>query len=897
MAVYDLELYDFDPQTLLGTSTGTTVTYTGGSPTGTATVTDNNGTLTDDNAGGANTEYATADVTIGGVSSYGANVDAEAVWTVTDLSTGDTFQIVQFQVESGNATGYYTLSEYPLLDGHQYQVTYYNSNPGSSTASGTSESFTYADYTATADLSDGIVSGTAGNDTIDASYSDSDGDAVDSESYSSGTLHWDDLADGQNYLNGSGTLSDAGVTMTFSVTDDGAGVEAYDPTGTAYDSTVYVDTAAGETFDPGSAFFLFGDNDANNDGIVDQGADAMTMVMDFAATDSASGVSDEVYNVSFRINDIDVATGGFVDVITITAYDADGNPVEILLSSDGTMLIEGNTVTGTETGLAASDANGSLLVEIPGPVSRIEIDYNNEGVNTQGIWFSDVEFDALTTDYDDTVAAGDGDDTIASGLGDDLVYAGTGNDTVDAGAGNDTVYGEDGNDTLDGGIGDDLLDGGAGDDLFIGGAGADTMYGGTGQDNVDYSASGAAVTVDLSNGTFSGGDATGDSGSGLDGVIGSDYDDTLIGFDGMSTDGANAYTNEFWGGAGNDYIDGAGGDDFLYGGTGDDTILGGAGADYIEGGDGADVIDGGDGADTIYGGNGNDTISGGAGADYIEGGAGDDTIYAGGGDTIYGGDGNDTFIIDPSQLDGNAINIIGDETGDATGDVLDLSLLGSNFIPGSIIYDENDPESGALTLADGTVITFSNIENVICFGAGTRIATPHGARRVEDLKPGDLVLTMDNGVQPLRWIGARSVPAQGRFAPIEIRAGALGNEADLIVSPQHRMLLQGWRSELAFNTSEVFAAAKHLLNGHSIRQKVGGIVTYYHLMFDRHEVIFAEGAATESFHVSDHSLSGVADQAREELFALFPDLRALPAGHGDTARKCLRAHEARLLVA
>jgi Ca2+-binding RTX toxin-like protein len=859
MAVYDLEIYDFDPATVIGTTTGSTFTYSGGSPTGTASVTDSDDTLVDDTLR-RGAETATANVTVDGVSSTGSSVDADAVWTVTDLTTGESFQVVQFVVDTGSAAGTYTLSEQPLIDGHEYQVTYYNTSPGESQRGGTTnESFTYADYVSAASLADGIVSGTSGDDTIDTSYTDTDGDTIDTETYTSGTMHWDDLSNGQNYMDGSGTLEDAGVTMTFTVTDNGAGGMAYDPTGTSYDGSVYVDTANGETFDSGSSFFLFGDNDANNDGVADQGSDTMTMTMDFAATDSESGVSDEVYNVSFRINDLDYADGGFVDVITITAYDAEGNEVEVVLTGGSAMTVDGNTVTGI-TATTSTDGSGSLLVEIEGPVSKIVIDYDNEGVNTQGVWISDVQFDAQTTDYDDTVEAGDGDDTVASGLGDDVVYGGSGNDTIDGGTGNDTLYGEDGNDTLDGGEGDDTLSGGAGNDTLIGGEGADVNSGGSGMDMIDYSGSDEAVSVNLADGTASGGYAEGDTLSGVDGIIGSDYDDTLIGFDGQGT-GSDAYTNVFYGGAGNDYLDGAGGDDELYGEEGDDTLIGGSGADILDGGDG------------------------------------DDTIYAGGGDTVTGGEGSDTIIIDPSQLDGNAITIVGSED-DSDNDVLDLSGLSEDlYHRGSIVYDENDPESGTLTLTDGTVITFSNIETIICFAKGTRIATPYGARAVEDLKPGDLVITMDNGIQPLRWVGARTVPAMGRFAPIEITKGALGNEADLIVSPQHRMLLQGWRSEMLFGASEVFSAAKHLVNGTTIRERAGRFVSYYHLMFDRHEVIFAEGAATESFHVSDHSLTGVADAARDELFALFPELRSMPTRHGDTARKCLKSHEAGLLVA
>ncbi|PTQ66454.1 Hint domain-containing protein [Celeribacter persicus] len=956
MAVYDLELYDFNPSSVIGTTTGSTFTYSGGSPTGTASVTDATATLTDDTLR-RGPETATANVSVNGVSSTGSSVDADAVWTVTDLSTGETFQVVQFVVDTGSAAGSYTLSEQPLIDGHDYQVTAYSSTPGQSYRNGTSdEAFTYADYVSTAEIADGIVSGTSGDDTLDSSYTDTDGDTIDTETYTSGTMHWAELSNGQDYMDGSGTLEDAGVTMTFSVTNDGGGGNAYDPTGTSYNYGTYV--ANGESFDADSSFFLFGDNDANNDGRGELGSDTMTMTMDFAATESASGVSDEVYNVSFRINDLDLADGGFVDVITITAYDAEGNEVSVTLTGGSAMTIDGNTVTGV-TATASTDQSGSLLVEIAGPVSSIVIDYDNEGVNTQGVWLSDIQFESLTTDYDDTIEAGDGDDIVDAGLGDDLVYGGDGNDTIDGGVGNDeiyagagddtvtggdgndTIYGYEGSDTVDGGDGDDyintrtstgtglpdtaydhpdssLLDygadsdptndmdtvyGGAGNDTILTGDDDDYIEGGSGDDDIDAGFDDDVIYGDAGADTIQGnvGNDTIDGGDDDDIIYGdvspdsSDYaaysyyelddDGVATSVDSDPTDNSDV----IYGGAGNDTIYGQDDADTLYGGEGDDTL---------DGGIDDDTLDGGEGDDTLIGGRGDDTITGGAGADVIDGGEGDDTIYAGGGDSVTGGEGNDTIIIDPSQLDGNAITVIGSETGDETGDVLDLSGLSEDlYHRGSIVYDENDPESGTLTLSDGTVITFSNIETIICFAKGTRIATPYGARRVEELRPGDLVITMDNGLQPLRWVGARTVPAMGRFAPIEIAKGTLGNETDLIVSPQHRMLLRGWHSEMLFGTSEVFSAAKHLVNGTTIRERSGGMVSYYHLMFDRHEVIFAEGAATESFHVSDHSLTGVTDAARDELFTLFPELRALPGQHGDTARKCLKAHEAELFVA
>ena len=115
--------------------------------------------------------------------------------------------------------------------------------------------------------------------------------------------------------------------------------------------------------------------------------------------------------------------------------------------------------------------------------------------------------------------------------------------------------------------------------------------------------------------------------------------------------------------------------------------------------------------------------------------------------------------------------------------------------------------SGFATLADGTVVNFDEIENVIiCFTEGTRISTPHGQRNIETLGIGDEVLTLDNGVQRIRWIGRRTVPAVGKLAPVRIKAGAFENARDLLVSPQHRMLLDGWRAQLLFGEEQVLTS-------------------------------------------------------------------------------------------
>ncbi|MGD9294602.1 MAG: Hint domain-containing protein, partial [Roseobacter sp.] len=146
---------------------------------------------------------------------------------------------------------------------------------------------------------------------------------------------------------------------------------------------------------------------------------------------------------------------------------------------------------------------------------------------------------------------------------------------------------------------------------------------------------------------------------------------------------------------------------------------------------------------------------------------------------------------------------------------------------------------------------------VICFTQGTAIATPLGNRPVEELRVGDRVLTKDNGPQPIEWIGSRRMTgarlfAMPRLRPVRIRAGALGIERpdqELLVSPEHRLLLSGDVAQDLFNTREVLVAAKDLIDGRLICTDVQArAVTYIHLLLPEHNVLWANGVATESFH-------------------------------------------------
>lgn len=193
---------------------------------------------------------------------------------------------------------------------------------------------------------------------------------------------------------------------------------------------------------------------------------------------------------------------------------------------------------------------------------------------------------------------------------------------------------------------------------------------------------------------------------------------------------------------------------------------------------------------------------------------------------------------------------------------------------------------------------------VICFTPGTRILTPDGARLIEDLRPGDLITTKDNGAEEILWRGSRRMTGARLYAmphlrPIRFRAGALGQgrpEDDLLVSPQHRMLLLGQAAAALFNADEVLVAAEDLVNDHSIMVDLTAReVTYIHLLLDRHNIIFANGMETESFHPSNTALDTIDPRDRAGLLALVPGIEVNPHSYGDYARRNLSASEAAIL--
>lgn len=194
---------------------------------------------------------------------------------------------------------------------------------------------------------------------------------------------------------------------------------------------------------------------------------------------------------------------------------------------------------------------------------------------------------------------------------------------------------------------------------------------------------------------------------------------------------------------------------------------------------------------------------------------------------------------------------------------------------------------------------------VVCFVAGTRIGTPNGDCLVQDLKVGDLVITLDNGLQEIRWIGRKKITgarmqAYPHLRPILIRKDAFGlncPNADLYISPQHRMLLGGHRVNLLTGHDQALAPAKSLVNDTSIIQINGNCDTeYIHILFEKHELVMANGTASESFYPADIAIGTMDTKTRMELFEIFPELAVQPNNLGNLARPLVKTYEGRLMM-
>ncbi|MFZ5961526.1 Ig-like domain-containing protein [Thalassococcus sp. BH17M4-6] len=726
-----------------------------------------------------------------------------------------------------------------------------------------------------------------------------------------------DSAGGDAVLNGDGTVTytpDDGFTgtdtFTYTIDDGNGGTDTATVTVTVEDDggntpPVANDDTADSDGDPVVIPVLDNDTDAEDDPLT---------VTDVSDPDNGTATINDDGTVTYTPDD------GFTGEDTITYTVDDGN---------------GGTDTGTIT--VTVDP-----VSPPPPADGPRID-----VDVFPLPPEDQAFDPL-----------DGLDEDPDPLDDLDTFTGTaGPDTFDGGDDADTISGGAGSDTLEGGIDDDIISGGDGADLITDEQGSDSITGGAGDDTIvagvdtfsDYEGDDPAFPLTFGGTTFLSDPNPTD---GLDTVLGNLGDDVI-------STGDDADSIE--GGAGNDTLDGGIDDDTIRGNNDDDSIIGGHGSDSLDGGQGNDFIDGsnipaleqtddidvntendrdsifgglgddtligGDDDDTLRGGSGNDSLDGGIDEDLLFGGADDDTLIGGqGGDTLNGGAGVDSIdggadrdvIVVDSASDGAGDIVGGGSEGDDF-DILDLSGAGVEGVDWRLVdvtLDDDGPDrepngiDGTVEfLSDGEVtgtMDFTNIEQVVpCFTPGTLIATPQGERLVEDLREGDRIITRDNGIQEIRWMGRKDLTGhelsrKPHMRPILIQKGSLGNglpEHDLLVSPNHRVLVNNDKTALYFEESEVLAAAKHLTGLDGV-DEVGTLgVSYIHFMFDQHEVVLSNGAWTESFQPGDYSLNGIGNAQRNEILELFPELEHAEGIRSyQAARRSLKKHEARLLT-
>lgn len=626
-------------------------------------------------------------------------------------------------------------------------------------------------------------------------------------------------------------------------------------------------------------------------------------------------------------------------------YDGAGN--DVVYGDDGDDTIHMGTGSDTLHGGAgmdyfiANDGFGTDTIDGgSGPTDYDFLDFRGhtqsvtltitgyeQGTATAGtdhVTFTDVEAFWMSNQADSVdgsantgfmgVGGGGGDDTIATGSGSDYILGGDGNDSIDGNAGNDTIYGELGNDTINGGAGNDSLYGGGGADSISGGDGADRIYGGTEDDRLFGGAGNDSLYGET-------GDDRIEGGTGNDLIDGGDGNDRLHGEAGSDTISGGSGDDAIFGGDGDDKISGGTGSDRLIGGQGSDNIDGGEGNDYLQGDDstGTDAThlqSGGDGGATSTEADGNDTLTGGAGHDTLHGGGGNDQLTGGAGnDFFYVSDGHDTVTDfgtgntgrtgDGNWNNNDFLNVgeYYDSLDELRADQADDGILNQSNTRddegNAVDYSDNKQfgttSSMTVNNADGNTYTYDNT-GIVCFAAGTRVMTPRGEVAIEALRPGDLVNTLDHGPQPLLWVGQRHVGdaeliANEELRPVLITEGTLGNTRDLLVSRQHGMMI----------------GADHLVRAIHLARDVPGVriahgkreVTYVHLFFAQHEIVFAEGIASESFYPGPTALRMLSPKSRAEFDQLLPALAGqggespdlVAAAYGPTARPFAKLSE------
>jgi hypothetical protein len=226
-------------------------------------------------------------------------------------------------------------------------------------------------------------------------------------------------------------------------------------------------------------------------------------------------------------------------------------------------------------------------------------------------------------------------------------------------------------------------------------------------------------------------------------------------------------------------------------------------------------------------------------------------------------------------------------------------------IPGPLTQIQVTYDNGPTATSSGAFGWGEVSFDVVCFAEDAQITTDQGDRLIQDLNVGDMVVTRDHGLQEIRWIGKKHVTGARLYAypnlrPIVIEKDTYGPNVpykDLMVSPQHRILIDHSDVALLFGDTEVLAPAKGLINNTSVYvNETARSVTYFHILFDQHEVIYSNGLPTESFQPCDHNIDAFDHKIRDELFILFPEFKESSHQLVYAARPSLTVRESRLLT-
>lgn len=616
------------------------------------------------------------------------------------------------------------------------------------------------------------------------------------------------------------------------------------------------------------------------------------------ATDPSQGITNGL--TSLTTSAVPPFTEDNIAITPLITTTLNGTSVSALSINTFTATVThsgGTTPDVTMHVVTYSDGSQVMLLAGPGTYSDVTgVTVTADVADATSLAPSDLSSLAVGVDADGSVDGTSGSDSLASGYtdldGDTLDNTGN---TINALAGDDTVFAGTGNDTIDAGVGDDMIFGGAGDDIILGNDGADSLWGDAGADTLEGN---------LGNDKLIGG-------GGADVLRGDEGDDSLYGDNFAGDLGGQSPTDAPEADFGNDTLQLNGGNDLAYGGSGDDTfeVYDGFLRHEMIGGEtgesDGDRIDGSritTSTTTVLTADETGTIRDNSVAD------GSATMSFREIEQIDLGSGTDRVEVTTS----NTMRVNG-----ADGiDTLDLSSVTPPSGPAPVVTVTSETpypgvpgvttKTGFVVFPDGSRMDFENFEEIICFTPGTLIDTDKGLVKVEDLAPGDKVLTRDNGYQPLSWIGRRDLSAEemrrcSAAAPIRIAAGALGHNVpnrDIAVSPRHRMLVQGARAELMFGEAEVLIAAQDLLGLPGVSQDAPKATSYFHVMCDSHQIIRAEGSWTESFQPSDVVLNALDSETRTELLGLFPELaNAQGQAKFMSARPVLNTAEARILFA